>query len=310
MLPFLSVRSLRKIYPGKVPFTAVNDVSFDLLPAQILGLLGANGAGKTTTIQMLLSTLKPSSGSILYFGKELMTYRSEVLQHVAFASTYVGLPGNLTVQQNLEVFGRFYGLSSREIRLRIMPLLERFGLGSKIKKAVSTLSAGQLTRLMLIKAFMTYPKVALLDEPTASLDPDIAKEVINFVFEQRKQQGTAVLYTSHNMGEIAEVCDRVLFMKEGKIVANDLPQNLARSVLPFRVTLQMADGMKRTVVIAEEMGLKYKVDHRSIVLELDEPHIAQFLSAIGGRGVLYTHIRIKEPDLEDYFLHMSGKRLT
>lgn len=304
----LSVHLLKKVYPGKPPFTAVNGISFQLAPQEILGLLGANGAGKTTTIQMLLSTLKPTSGEITYFGKDFFKYRSEVLQEVSFASTYVSLPGNLTLRQNLEVFGKFYALSSLEIKQRTQELLERFGIADKVRKPVSSLSAGQVTRLMLVKAFMTRPKVALLDEPTASLDPDVAKEVIDFVFEQREKYGTAILYTSHNMAEVAQVCDRVLFMKEGRIVADDLPEKLARSVLPSRLTLQVGDGLKRTLSIVEKLQLRYHLEHRSLQLDLDEAQIASFLTSLAQMGVVYTHIAIKEPSLEDYFLHMVGKR--
>lgn len=309
-MPILSVNKLKKIYPGSPPSTAVNEISFDLDAGEILGLLGSNGAGKTTTIQMLLSTLIPTSGSIVYFGKNFFDSRSAVLQHVAFASTYISLPYNLTVNQNLEVFGRFYGLSSLEIKNRIKPLLERFGIASKAKSFVSELSAGQVTRLMLVKAFMTRPKIALLDEPTASLDPDIAKEVIEFVCEQRKEYGTAILYTSHNMAEVSEICDRVLFMKQGEIIANDLPSKLVRSVLTSKLCLQVGDGMRRTVAVAESLHLKYQIELRSIELELDEGQIATFLSALAQAGVIYTHISIRDPTLEDYFLHMVGKRKT
>jgi ABC-2 type transport system ATP-binding protein len=129
----LSVKNLKKVYPGKIPFIAVSGISFDLKEGEILGLLGSNGAGKTTTIQMLLSTLKPTSGSIEYFGKDFFKHRSEILTHVAFASTYVSLPWMLTVDQNLEVFGRLYGLTEAERKERTEPLLERFGIAAKRK---------------------------------------------------------------------------------------------------------------------------------------------------------------------------------
>lgn len=303
----LSVKNLKKIYPGKVPFVAVDDISFDLKKGEILGLLGPNGAGKTTTIQMLLSTLKTTSGSIEYFGQDFFTHRSEILKHVSFASTYISLPWQLTLEQNLGVFARLYGLTAKEREERVGTLLERFGIAFKRKALVSTLSAGQITRLMLVKAFMTRPRIALLDEPTASLDPDIAKDVVDFVFEQREQWGTSILYTSHNMAEVAEVCDRVLFLKQGKIIADDIPENLAKSVATSRIRLQVGDGMKRTCAIADQLKLKYTIDHRSIELELDEDQIAIFLSHLAGAGVLYTHIDIFQPTLENYFLHMAGK---
>src|SRR5690242_9373559 len=163
----LTVRDLKKIYKGKVPFIAVQGISFDLQKGEILGLLGANGAGKTTTIQMLLSTLKPTSGSIVYFGKDFFAHRSATLKQVSFASTYVSLPWKLTIEQNLKVFGRLYEMSDEEIRYADV-LLDRFGILHKKQIPLAKLSAGQVTRLMLVKAFMTKPKIALLDEPTAS----------------------------------------------------------------------------------------------------------------------------------------------
>ncbi len=300
----LTVRNLRKVYPGKSPFVAVDDISFELKKGEILGLLGPNGAGKTTTIQMLLSTLKPTSGEIIYFGKDFNKHRSDILQHVVFASTYVSLPFMLTVEQNLEVFGRLYGVPIDELRQRMNILLKRFGIEGKKKSPVSKLSAGQITRLMLVKAFMVRPKVVLLDEPTASLDPDIARDVIQFVLEQRDAYEVSILFTSHNMAEVAEVCDRVLFLQSGRIIANNEPQILARSVAPSKVQLLVGDGMKRTVMIAEKLKMPYAIDHRTIELSLDEGQIAKLLSALAVAGVSYTSINILNPTLEDYFLQM------
>jgi ABC-2 type transport system ATP-binding protein len=160
---------------------------------------------------------------------------------------------------------------------------------------------------MLVKAFMIRPRIALLDEPTASLDPDIAQDVIDFVLEQRKTFGTSILYTSHNMAEVGEVCDRILFLQQGKIVADDLPRNLAKSVSSSRVQLQVGDGMKRTAAIAERLKMAYKIEHRTIELQLDESQIATLLSALAEAGVVYTNINIMQPTLEDYFLHMVKK---
>ncbi len=308
MPPVLSVRKLTKIYPTKIPFVAVDGISFELKQGEILGLLGANGAGKTTTIQMLLSTLKPTSGEIFYFGKDFSRHRSEILQQVVFASTYISLPWMLTVEQNLEVFGKLYGLDKKTRRERIDELLERFGIAKKRKLSVSQLSAGQTTRLMLVKAFMVRPKIALLDEPTASLDPDIAQDVISFVLEQRDKYGTAVLYTSHNMTEVAEVCDRVLFLQEGKIVADDLPDRLAKSVSTSKVRLQIGDGMKRAAAIADRLHFPHFIEHRTIEFHLDEGQIAALLSALAEAGVMYTNVDVLRPTLSDYFLHMVKKR--
>jgi len=306
----LAVRNLRKVYKtNKTSFVAVDDVSFDLAPGEILGLLGPNGAGKTTTIQLLLSTLKPTSGSIHYFGKDFFKYRSEILNDVVFASTYVSLPYTLTVSQNLDIFGRLYGISGKELVTRIDPLLDRFGLLDKKKNRVATLSAGQVTRLMLVKAFMVRPKIVLLDEPTASLDPDIAQEVCQFVLEQRDTHGTSILITSHNMTEVSELCDRVLFLKNGKIIADDLPDRLARSVSRCRMQLVIVDGVKRTQAVADMLQMPYRLDHKMIEITLDESEIANLLQNLAARAVVYTSIAIIQPTLEDYFLKMVGKKI-
>lgn len=303
----LSVYNLRKVYPGKPPFVAVDGISFDLAPGEILGLLGPNGAGKTTTIQMLLSTLTYTDGSIDYFGKELGKHRSEILAQISFASTYVNLPWKLTVAQNLNVFGRLYGLSGKVIKERVDPLLKRFGIFEKKHIYTSQLSAGQLTRLMLVKAFMVKPRIILLDEPTASLDPDVAREVCQFILEQRDQEGVSILFTSHKMDEVAEVCDRVLFIQKGKIIADDVPDTLAKSVSKCRLQLIMTDGMKRTITLADKMGLLRRAEHRWIEIQLDETQIASFLAALAQADVAYSSIKVVEPTLEDYFLKMVGK---
>lgn len=303
----LSVRNLKKIYPGKKDFIAVDDISFDLGKGEILGLLGPNGAGKTTTIQMLMSTLKPTSGMILYFGKDFFKHRSEILKKVAFSSTYVSMPWNLTVRQNLEVFGRLYGVKGELLTKRIDELLERFGIAKKKQDKVASLSSGQITRLMLIKAFIVKPEIVLLDEPTASLDPDVAKEVCDFVLEQRENEGTSILFTSHNMKEVSKLCDRLLFLQQGQIIANDVPAKLAKSVSHCKVQIEIGDGMKRSISIAEGFKFPYFTNQRSMEIHLEEYQISQLLIALSKADIDYTNISIIQPTLEDYFLHMASK---
>ena len=308
MSAVLSVQNLRKVYPGKPPFVAVDGISFELGRGEILGLLGPNGAGKTTTIQMLLGTLTYSSGSITYLGKDFLKHRSEALQNVAFASTYVSLPWALTLEQNLEIFGRLYGYSKKENKAKVDILLERFGIADKRKTMVGRLSAGQVTRVMLVKAFMVDPKIVLLDEPTASLDPDIAKEVCRFLLEEREKRGISILFTSHKMDEVAELCDRVLFIQKGKIIADDLPENLARSVSSCKLLLIVGDGLKRTAALAEGFKMPHTIEHRSIEIQLDESQISEFLTKLANAGVAYSSIKIEQPTLEDYFLKMVGQK--
>lgn len=301
--PHLSVKELTKVYRKKRPFTAVDRISFDLKAGEILGLLGPNGSGKTTTIQMLLGTLSATSGSILYFGKDFFQNRSNVMQSVSFASTYTSLPYILTVRENLKCFGLYYGIT--DVEKRTDPLLERFGMLEKKHSPISSLSAGQITRLMIVKAFFTNPKVVLLDEPTASLDPDVSQEVCRFLLEERDKTGLSILFTSHKMEEVAELCDRTIFLKSGKIIADDLPENLAKSVSLFQLRLTITDGMKRTTALAQKWKMPYELDHRTIFISLDEKQIPSFLNSIIQEGVLYTSLRIKEPSLEDYFLKIS-----
>jgi ABC-2 type transport system ATP-binding protein len=301
----LIVKNLKKVYGKKKPFTAVDSISFSMKPGEILGLLGSNGSGKTTTIQMLLGTLTATDGSIQYFGKDFFQNRTEILQHVSFASTYTSLPYILTIEENLKCYGYYYGI--KDVAAKTDPLLERFGILDKKYQPISSLSAGQITRLMLVKAFFTNPKVVLLDEPTASLDPDVSIEVCKFLLEERDKRGLSILFTSHKMEEVAELCDRTIFLKNGKIIADDLPENLARSVSLFQLRLTIIDGMKRTIALAEKQKIAHQVEHRSITLSLDEKEIPGFLNAIMVAGISYASIQIKEPSLEDYFLKITEK---
>ena len=303
----LSVERLRKVYPGKKQHIAVDNISFSLKKGEILGLLGANGSGKTTTIQMLLGTLSPTSGDIAYFGKDFRAHRSEVLNSISFASAYASLPWLLTVCENLEIFGRLYGFNPKESAKRFDPLLERFGILDKKKSRVSALSAGQITRLMLVKSFFIEPKIALLDEPTASLDPDMAKEICEFILEQREKIGVSILFTSHKMEEVAMLCDRAIFLKEGKIIADDVPKKLAASISTFKLKLVIIDGMERVTILAQNGGLSFKIEHRAIELSIGGDAIPPFLTALAHAKVTYAHIQIEEPSLEDYFLHIARK---
>jgi ABC-2 type transport system ATP-binding protein len=219
--PVLQVTSLRKRF-GE--FTAVDGISFSVKPGEILGLLGPNGAGKTTTIQMLLGLITPTEGSIHMFGMNLATHREAILQQVNFSSTYIALPQSLTVEENLWVVARLYGLS--DIPRRIDELVKKLEMGEFRKKVTRHLSSGQLTRLTLAKAFLTEPKILFLDEPTASLDPDIAQKIRMLLKEERRSSGLSMLYTSHNMREMEEMSDRIIFLQRGQIVAEGTAQEI------------------------------------------------------------------------------------
>lgn len=290
------------------PFVAVDHISFQLGAGEILGLLGANGAGKTTTIQMLLGTMTPTGGSIEYFGKDFFTHRSEIMQRVSFASTYVRLPGRLSMYENLDFYAKLFGISASQRQARLENYLKFFDLWHLKDRKASALSAGETTRAILVKAFLPNPDVVLLDEPTASLDPDIAHEVRKFVLQQRKERNIAILFTSHNMDEVADVCDRVLVMKQGKIIADDTPHNLAASVSSARVRLMAIQDLERIKQYVQQKGYIFHVDERSILIDVDEQKIAQLLADLTRNNLTYEYVSIEKPTLEDYFLSITQRR--
>jgi ABC-2 type transport system ATP-binding protein len=214
----IEVRDLTKRF-GAV--SAVERLSFQVARGEILGLLGPNGAGKTTTIQMLLGLTTPTSGSIRIFGRDLQKFRRAILQRVNFSSAYVALPSNLRVRENLTIFARLYGI--RRPERRIAEVLDLFGVRETADRITGGLSSGQLTRINLCKAFLNEPEVLFLDEPTASLDPDIADKVRTTLQEIQRKRQVTMIYTSHNMREIEILCDRVIFLSRGTKVAEGPP---------------------------------------------------------------------------------------
>ncbi|OFV99960.1 MAG: ABC transporter ATP-binding protein [Acidobacteria bacterium RIFCSPLOWO2_02_FULL_61_28] len=220
----LSVQELRKVYGST---TAVDGISFEVGRNEIVGLLGPNGAGKTTTINMILGVLEPSAGSIRIEGIDIATDRSQALERTNFAGVYAPLPGNLTVVQNLRIFGLLYGV--RNLAERIEALLQQFDLVRLRNVKSGVLSSGEQTRLCLAKALLNRPRLLLLDEPTASLDPATARDIRATIREFAAQDTGGLLWTSHNMYEVEDVCDRVLFLSHGKILLAGDPKTLPRA---------------------------------------------------------------------------------
>ncbi len=214
----VEVRNLLKKFDR---VTAVDGISFDINRGEILGLLGPNGAGKTTTIQMLLGVTTPTSGQIRILGKELGDHRTEILQQVNFSSSYVALPQALTVWENLTVFSKLYGVPN--FKEKIAELLSFFEIEHLRNTVTRTLSSGQGTRVSLAKALLNDPKILFLDEPTASLDPDIADKTRSMLREAQKKTNMTILYTSHNMREMEQMSDRIVFLNQGKILATGTP---------------------------------------------------------------------------------------
>jgi ABC-2 type transport system ATP-binding protein len=220
-MPILSVSNLRKSYRDTL---AVDDLTFSTDPGEIVGLLGPNGAGKTTTINMILGVLEPSAGRIQIDHHDLASDRREALLLTNFSAVYAPLPGNLTVEQNLTFFGMLYGVAA--IKNRIDTLLEEFDLRRFRRTKCGVLSSGEQTRVCLAKAMLNSPRLLLLDEPTASLDPATAREIRAKIRAVATDRQVSVLWTSHNMYEVEAVCDRVLFLSRGRILLEGNPKTL------------------------------------------------------------------------------------
>ncbi len=300
--PILAVSHLTKQFKK---FRAVNDISFRVNEGEIVGLLGRNGAGKTTTISMLLGLLTPTSGTIHVFGQELEANRSRILGRVNFSSAYVYFPERLTVRENLAVFSHLYSVPNYKVR--IAEVMEIFDVTRLANKQYLYLSAGQKTRVHLAKAILNKPQILFLDEPTAALDPDVADLVRKLLVAMQQKERLTVLVTSHNMAEVEEVADRVLFIDQGKIIAEDTPEGLAARITHVTLNLMITDGMKRTLEYCRKHHFPAQQEGRYLTVTLREEDLVYFLAFLPERGIAYREISIDRPTLEDFFLQTTRR---
>lgn len=281
----------------------IKGLNFAMKEGEILGILGPNGAGKTTTLQMLLGILTPTSGSIKVFGKDLATHKSEILEHLNFSSTYVDLPWRLTVKENLEWSAWLYNIPNRQKRLG--QIKDLFRLEKQWNQPVSALSAGQKTRVNLARSMINFPNLLLLDEPTASLDPEVAAYIREFFSNQRKTYNKSIILTSHNMSEVENLCDRVIILKDGLIIGNDTPAALAKKIefchLRLRVTKNFTELDKLIVV----RKLEHIKDENGYTITLKESLLPLFLYELTKKNIHYSEISIDKPTLEDYFMKVA-----
>tara|TARA_Y100000590_G_scaffold450310_1_gene589747 strand:- start:719 stop:1450 length:732 start_codon:yes stop_codon:yes gene_type:complete len=211
---FVQIKNLSKKYKNTL---AVNNINFDIEKNKTVGLLGPNGCGKTTSIGMILGLIKPSTGEIIIDNKNLETLkRDDILSRINFASPYIELPKKLTVRQNLEVYGRLYGI--KNLNERINEISEDLDIKTFFNRKTGELSSGQKNRVSLAKSLINKPEILLLDEPTASLDPDIGDFIRSYIQEYRSKNKVTILLASHNMSEVERLCDSIIMMKKGKII--------------------------------------------------------------------------------------------
>ncbi len=297
----LEVKNLTKNFSG---FTAVDHISLSIKEGEIVGLLGPNGAGKTTTIQMLLGLITPTTGSIKYFGQEFSSHRESILSRINFSSAYSHVQGRLTVVQNLTIYAGLYGIADQ--KKRINELLELMEISEFANQLVWKLSSGQQTRVNLGKALLNRPRLLLMDEPTASLDPEIANKTIELVQHLQKKERVAILYTSHDMEEVEKICDRVIFLNHGKIVAEDTPLGLTKRVGDSRLIITFDGDQKPLRSYLELNKTVFHIPRAHVVeIELSDKDIPKTLFGLSKEGVWMTEIDVQKPNLEDFFLTLA-----
>lgn len=297
----LEVKNLLKKY-GQ--FIAVDNISFNIKRGEILGFLGPNGAGKTTTIQMLLGISTFEGGSIKYFGKDFLKNRQKSLSRINFASAYNTLQGRISVWENLNVFAQLY--SVKDSKKKILNLLEYFEISDLKNQRFWDLSAGQKTRVNIIKSLLNNPELLLLDEPTASLDPDIADKVLTFIETLRKDSKISILYTSHNMEEVTRICDEVIILNHGQIVAKDTPVQLTKRIDQAILKLTFDGEKERIEKYLIEKGQEFKFPNKhTVVVNTKETLIPKLIFGISKEDIYITDIEVKKPTLEDVFLSIA-----
>jgi ABC-2 type transport system ATP-binding protein len=302
--PALEVHNLTKLYGS---FRAVDSVSFSVPRGKIVGLLGPNGAGKTTTMQMLVGITLPASGSIRYFGQDLQRHREACLQRINFSSSYNNLQSRITVWENLIVFARLYRVVRPEDKIR--ELGRYFGITDLMGQRFLTLSAGQRTRVNLTKALLNDPEVVLMDEPTASLDPDIADRMLSLIESLRESRDLSIVYTSHQMDEVTRICDEVIFLDRGRIVAQDTPAVLTRRIANERVRVTFEGDSSLVLGALQPHFADVTLLAHNVVVVITEQHlVAQAILDLGSTGVSILDIAIEKPTLEDVFLQIARGR--
>lgn len=300
----LQVKNLTKRFSK---FVAVDNISFSLREGEILGLLGPNGAGKTTTIDMLLGLTKPTAGKIIIFGLPFEQNRIQILKQMNFSAAYTHLPWRLKVRENLYTFARLYEVE--DFRNVVDKLLTEFKIYDFKEKLIEQLSSGQMSRVNLCKAFINKPRLLLMDEPTAFLDPDIADYLRKKILAWVRKEKTSILFTSHNMSEVTELCDRVIFLNKGKIIAIDTPTELANKIKFCKVRLFFAVKLESVKMLLTNYKYRFSEKGKEMIIETEEEKVGQLLGRLSLAKFKYSQITIEKPTLEDFFISVARKKL-
>lgn len=299
--PILEVENLVKNYGA---FRAVDGISFIVPKKKVVGLLGPNGAGKTTTIQILLGVTIHNGGYVKYFGKDFVKNKQYCLQKINYASAFNTLQGRISVRENLLIFALLYGL--KDPKKKIEELAEYFEISDLLQQRYWDLSSGQKTRVNIIKSLLNDPELILMDEPTASLDPDIADKTLSLIEQLKESRDLSILFTSHNMDEVTRLCDEVIFIDHGKIVVQDTPLGLTKRIQIAKLRLVFDGDKDKISSYLNEQKLEFKFLGKNVVLiETEEKLIPKTIFGLSNSGIWVTDIEVKKPTLEDVFLQIA-----
>ncbi len=297
----LQVENLVKNYGS---FPAINSISFVVPRGKVIGLLGPNGAGKTTTIQVLLGITASNAGTIRYFGKDFFKNRQYCLQRINFASSFNYLQARNTVWENLLVFAYLYSVNNP--KKKIKELAEYFEITNLLPQIFYGLSQGQKTRVNIVKSLINEPELILMDEPTASLDPDIADKLLSLIEEFKKTKNISILYTSHDMDEITRICDEVIFLDKGQIIVQDTPLGLTKRIpnARLKVTFDTEKNIVDKFLQTEKQNFSFQTN-KIVIINTQEESIPKLIFSLSKAGVWITDIEVEKPTLEDFFLQIA-----
>ena len=306
----LKVSNLRKNFKGKNKIVkAVDNLSFQVKKGEIFGLLGVNGAGKSTTLNMLCGLILPDSGKIEMFGKDFFKNEEELRSQFNLATAYYTLSVNLTVKQNLKVYAKLYNIKDADKKIK--ELTEKFLFVEHFDTRVRSLSSGEKTKLVLIKSLLNDPKLLFLDECTAGLDPDVAEIVRDHIIQYNKETGCTIIFTSHYMQEVEQMCGRIAFMDRGRIVKIGKARELIAELETQNIQIHFSKQIDKAKQILKNENIKFEMPEKGILsfqIQNREKIVYPLLEKFVKAKIPFDDLHLNKPTLEEYFIKQSRKK--
>ena len=306
----IQVRNLVKTFPSKEgKLIAVNNNSFNVKKGEIFGLLGVNGAGKSTTLNILSGLTTPDSGTIAIFGKDFFKHEEEIKSKFNLATAYYSLSSHVTVKENLNVYARLYNVMNHQ--QKIQELTEKFMISHLLHTKVQSLSSGARSRLGLVKSMLNDPQLLLLDECTVGLDPAMAELTRDYLQKYNQETGCTIIFTSHYMQEVEQLCHRIAFMDEGKIVKVGTAKDLLQELELQTVTLHFSQKIEKAKKMLEQEGIKYTFNHAGALqfhIKNKDKIIYPLLKKFVNNDIPFDDLHLDKPTLEEYFIKKSREQ--